>query len=535
MPRHRGNGSLITAALILGLSSLLSRIVGLIRERVFTTQFGAGDTFDAFIAAFRIPDLIFNLVVIGALSAAFIPLFTDKIIKQKRRNEAFDFANAVLTIMMLVVGMLCIGYGFFASYILPVVTPGFTGQKLETTIMLSRIMAAQPFLLAISFVFSGVLNSFKRFIAYALAPIFYNIGIIFGVLVLVPEMGIRGIAWGVVIGAGLHVAIQFPSMRIVGWRYRVLFGARKDLVALWRMLLPRVFGLAAQQVNLLVVTILGSGLLAGSISVFHLANNIQHLPIGIFGIAFAQAAFPTLAEQVSRHDLIAFRKTLTRTFRYILFFVIPISVLFFVLRAQIVRVLFGDGAFDWEDTILTFETLKFLTVSISAQAVIPLLTRAFYARQDTRTPVVISFAAMALNIVAAVILSPIMGVRGLAIAFSLSAIFHCVLLLSVLHWQLAGFDDHEVLGGVARMLGATILAVVVAQLLKYPVAAVVDMQRFWGVLVQLAVSFGGGAASYIGASIVFHSKEVDILRRNIPRSAEFTQGQDTPRFGGIPE
>ena len=532
------NGSVISAALILGASSLASALVGLIRQRVFTTVFGAGDTFDAFVAAFRVPDLVFNIVVIGALSASFIPLFTDKLVKGKEgKRRAFDFALAVLNTVLLLVTFAMALFIALADFIVPLITPGFEGEKLELTITLSRVMALQPILLAISFVFSGILNSFKRFVVYALAPVLYNIGIIFGVLVLVPFLGVPGLGWGVVLGAFLHMAIQLPSVWREGFRWRAQFGwASSDVRALWKMLLPRIFGLAAQQINLLVVTIIGSTLLAGSISVFHLANNVQALPIGIFGLAFAQAAFPTLAEQVSRRQHKEFIHTLTRTFRYILFFVIPLSILFFLLRAQIIRVLFGSGAFDWEDTILTFETFGWLTLSVFAQATIPLLTRAFYVRQNTLTPVLVSLASVVVNIVLALFLAPRMGVQGLAVAFSVAAIINVLLLLASLRHQLRGFDGWQVVRSVGLMLVAALAAGAVVQLLKYPVAAVVNMQRFWGVATQLLVAGVAGVVVYLAVCYLFKSEEFTALRRYLPRRLFAPPpADDTSRLSGLLE
>lgn len=537
MPDTKKNGSVIPAALILGASSLASALVGLLRQRVFTTTFGAGDTFDAFVAAFRIPDLVFNLVVVGALSAAFIPLFTEKLVKgEGGKARAFDFALAVLNTVLVAVVVLMILYFLLADAIVPLITPGFSGEKLTLTIALSRIMALQPVLLAISFVLSGILNSFKRFVVYALAPILYNIGIIFGVLVLVPVVGVTGLAWGVVLGALLHMLVQLPSVWRQGLRWRPTWGwGAGDVAALWRMLVPRVFGLAAQQINLLVVTIIGSSLLAGSITAFHLANNVQALPIGIFGLAFAQAAFPTLAEQVARGRRAAFLTTLTRTLRYILFFVIPLSVFFFLLRAQIIRVLFGDGAFDWEDTILTFETFGWLTLSIFAQATIPLLTRAFYVRQNTITPVIISSASIAVNVILAVWLSPKMGVQGLALAFSVAAVLNVLLLLISLRQQLHGFQGYEVFQSVWRMVVAALAAGAVVQALKYPVAGIVDMQRFWGVATQLLVTGGVGVAVYIILCWVLKCEELQTLRHYIPRRFLPPAADETTRLGGLLE
>ncbi len=535
--KYPTNGSIVSAALIIGASSFVSRIIGLLRDRTFTTLFGAGDTFDAFIAAFRIPDLIFNLVVIGALSAAFIPMFTEKMISGKQgTKEAYRFALSVLNLMGIGIGILSALYILLAPVIVPFLTPGFTGEKLALTIQLSRIMALQPFLLAISFVYSGILNSYKRFVAYAFAPILYNVGIIIGAVYFVPHMGIQGLAWGVVFGAALHVLVQYPSVRNVGFRWRVvLISSVEDWKKLWRMMLPRVFGLAAQQTNLLIVTILGSGLLSGSISAFHLANNAQYIPIGIIGIAFAQAAFPTLSEQIARKQKKAFLLTLTKSFRYIMFFVVPISALFFLLRAQIIRVLFGDGAFNWEDTAITYDTFGFLVMSIFAQATIPLLTRAFYAKQNTKTPVVVSLISIVLNICLAVPLSQSMGIQGLAIAFSCSAVVQLALLLGVLHWDLDGFEDKTVLISVSKVVVATVIAAAVAQAMKIPIAYMVDMHRFWGIATQLLGVFAGGMVTYVFVCMLLNSEELEIVKKYIPRKFKFTAGADTPRFSGFME
>ncbi|MEX2054766.1 MAG: murein biosynthesis integral membrane protein MurJ [Candidatus Andersenbacteria bacterium] len=550
MPENGYQNRIISSAIILGVASLASRIVGLVRERVLTTTFGAGDTFDAFVAAFRIPDFIFNLVVVGALSAAFIPLFTEKLVNSKSgKSEANTFAISVLNLVIVIVASFSALYAVLAPHIVPLITPGFSGEKLALTISLSRIMAIQPILFGISFVFSGVLNSYKRFLAYAAAPILYNVGIIIGVVVLVPLLGNTGLGWGVVIGALLPMLVQLPGVLQAGLRWRPIMSWNSaDVQKLRRMIIPRVFGLAAQQVNLFIVTILGSSLATGTIAVFHLANNVQSVPIGIFGLAFAQAAFPTLAEQVARKEESAFRRTLTRSFRYILFFVIPTAVLFFLLRAQTIRVLFGAGAFDWEDTILTFRTFGWLIASLFAQSTIPLLVRAFYVRHDTKTPVIISLISIAVNISLALWLTPRCdlplwpgslgqfpcGVEALAVAFSFSAIVNLVLLLGTLHWQLDGFNDREVLMSLLKITIAALVAGFVAQLIKYPIAQIVDVQRtFIGVFTQLVVAGGGGLVTYIGMCLVLKCDELKVIRRFVPRRWRLLPGTETTRFSGL--
>jgi putative peptidoglycan lipid II flippase len=325
----------------------------------------------------------------------------------------------------------------------------------------------------------------------------------------------------------------------VGYRWQaIVHWSNKDATALRRMIIPRMFGLAGQQVNLFLVTIIGSTLTAGSITVFHLANNVQSLPIGMFGLAFAQAAFPTLAEQVAQKEHQQFLNTLTKSFRYILFFIIPLSLWFFLLRAQMIRVLFGAGQFDWEDTILTYETFGVLLMSLFAQATIPLLARAFYVRQNTAIPVTISLVSIVINVVLALLLAPSMGIQGLALAFSVAAIVQLVLLLATLHWQLGGFNDLEVITSIAKVTLAALLAAVVLQALKYPLARLVDMDRGWGVLVQMSGSFSGGMAAYLWLCLLFQCDELAALQKYLPRRRKKLQlppATETPRFGGLPE
>lgn len=540
MLRSSTNGRLISAALVLSISFLGSAIMGLLRLRALTTIYGAGDMSDAFLAAFRLPDLIFNIVVIGALSATFIPLFTEKLVKGKARRhaEAFLFANSVLNIVLLIMLAVSGLYALLAEHIVPLITPGFTGEKLTWTITLSRIMTLQPILLSISFVFSGMLNSFKRFVVYALAPIFYNVGIIIGIIFLAPWWGVSGLAWGVVLGASLHMAVQLPSVWKLGWRWQpVMRWTSHDIKTLRRMILPRLFGLSSQQVNLFLVTILGSTLTAGSISAFHFADNIQSLPISIFGVAFAQAAFPSLAEHMSRNQWDKFRGMLTQSFRYILFFVIPVSVFFFLLRAQLVRVLFGAGQFDWEDTILTFETLGFLLISLFAQATIPLLTRAFYVQQNTIIPVITSLGTIIINIILAFALVGPLGVQGLALAISISAIIQLMALLGILHWKLDGFNDQEVLNSLVRISISALVAGTALQLLKGPVSEIVDMTRFWGIFMQIVITGLGGTSVYLFCMWIFGSDELKALRRYVPRREKMVlpSPSESSSFEGLGE
>ena len=320
--------SITVAALLVGGSSLLSRLLGIFRDRILAGQFGAGDTLDIYYAAFRIPDLIFNLLVLGALSAGFIPIFTSLIkgpvekIKSMLggdHDEAWLLASNILNILSFGLFILC-GLGvIFAPQIMHLITPGFSKEKMDLTVGLSRIMFLSPIFLGISSVFGGILQSFKRFFVYSLSPIFYNVGIIIGALYFVPRWGIYGLAWGVVLGAFFHMIVQLPTLFSLGFKYKPIFDWRdKNARAIGKMMLPRTMSLATTQINLLVTTGFASVLAGGSLAIFNLANNLQSFAIGIFGVSFAIAAFPTLARLAFEKEKLA--ASYSATLRKILFF-----------------------------------------------------------------------------------------------------------------------------------------------------------------------------------------------------------------------
>ncbi|HBP00694.1 MAG TPA: murein biosynthesis integral membrane protein MurJ, partial [Candidatus Moranbacteria bacterium] len=380
--------SIAAAAFIISLAGVASRLLGLVRDRILASTFGAGDILDAYYAAFRVPDLVYNLLILGALSAAFIPVFTQLISKDKE-EEAWDLASGVLNLQIIIMGILVVLLAINAPFVMQAITPGFGEEKMQLTVLLTRIMFLSPLILGISGIFGGVLVSMKKFFIYSLAPIMYNIGIIFGAVFLVRFMGPVGLAWGVVLGALLHMLIQYPAVKLSGFKFHLMPAKslrNKDVIRVIHLMVPRMLGVAVNQINFLVITIFASTLAAGSLAVFTFANNIQSTPLGLFGVSFAIAVFPTLSAYYAKEEKAKFAHAFSRTFRQVLFFVIPISILIYVLRAQIVRVVLGAGNFDWEDTILTFTTLGYLTASLFAQALIPLLARSFYAIQNTKTP-----------------------------------------------------------------------------------------------------------------------------------------------------
>ena len=519
--------SITIAALLVALSSLVSRFLGIFRDRILAGEFGAGDTLDVYYAAFRVPDLVFNLLVLGALSAGFVPVFIEliknppattslagqavsklrKIFTRNQYKEAWELASSLINILGLGLIVIC-GLGIvFAPEITKLVAPGFNPEKQALTANLTRIMFLSPIFFGISSIFGGILQSFKRFFVYSLSPIIYNIGIIIGALYFVPIWGIYGLAWGVVLGAFFHMIIQVPTILTLGFRYVPKINLRnKSLRQVGTMMLPRTMSLAISQINLLVITIIASTLASGSLAVFNFANNLQSFPIGIFGISFAIAAFPTLSAVA--FDKKELRNNFSNIFRQILFFIIPATVLLLTLRAQIVRVILGTGQFGWEDTILTINTLGFFTISLFAQASLPLLIRMFYARHNSKTPFVIGLFVAVINVFLSLYLARDFGVAGLALAFSIANILNFMILWIILRIEVGGLDETKILISTIKFSAAAIACGISVQGMKLLVWPFIDMTKFWGVLVQGSAAGLAGIIAYIAFCSLFGSEEL---------------------------
>lgn len=488
------------AAVILAVFTLLSRLVGLYRDRLFASSFGAGDILDAYYVAFRIPDLVFNLLILGTLSVAFIPVFTEYFIKDK--EEANDIANTVLSVTFVGMGLICLILLFFVPQITRLTAPGFTGQKFDNTVMLTRLFLVSPVLFTLSNVFSSVLNALKRFALVSIAPIIYNFGIIIGIKFFYPKWGIAGLAYGVLLGALLHLLTQMSGALHAGFKLRLRWdikhsGVRKII----RLFLPRILGIDNAQMSLLIASIIGSTLASGTVAVFNLANNLQAVAIGMFGISFGIAAFPHLSESFARKNEEEFSATFLKTALNILFFVVPISVLIILLRAQIVRVVLGTGHFDWQATRLTANTLGIFAVSIFAQSLAPLFARAFYARHNTTIPVAIGLITLALNAVASYFLARSYGALGLIWGFSISNIINAGLLFIYLRPRLKEFKDSRLFIDTGKIIVASLMLGLSIYVGLRVFSTFFRLDTTINVLLQGLLSAGLGVAVYAAVAL----------------------------------
>ena len=483
---------LTAAALIIGLASIASRLVGVLRDRSLASVFGAGNTLDAYYAAFRVPDFLYNLIILGALSAGFIPVFAEYL-ETRDKKEAWRLAEQVLSVVGATMALACALLALVAPIIVPLTIPGFDADKTATTVQLSRVMFLSPFFLGLSAVMGGILQTTRRFLAFAIAPVVYNLSIIFGIYFLVPHFGIEGLSWGVVIGAFLHLVVQSSVVLKMGLHRipRPSFmpeGVRRILY----LMAPRMAGLAVSQVNLVVLLIFASTLPLGSVAVFNLANNLQSFPVGIIGISFAVAAFPLLSRAASHKDKREFNEALASAARKTTFFILPAMALFYLSRAQIVRLTLGAGVFDWNDTIRTAEVLSVFLISLYGQSIVPLLARAFYSLQNTWIPFWAGLISEIANIVLAYLLKDIMGIMGLALAFSIATYINLFFLWFMLRRMRGPLGFKGIIVSFIKILTASVALIGAGYPVRQLIGTMFPLETFWQVALQagLASTFG---------------------------------------------
>ena len=510
--------TIVGAAVVVGVLSFASRIVGLVRDRILAGEFGAGDTLDIYYAAFKIPDLLFALLVVGALSASFIPLFTKSYIHKESRKRAWKFANNTLHIIGISMIVISVILFVFANPLSQLIAPGFHPIKQASVASFTRVMLLAQILLAGSMIFGSVLQSLKRFALYALAPVLYNIGIIIGALWFVDIMGPIGLAWGVVFGAFLHLFVQYLGCYKVGYDYEFSFKWKdKDTRELLKLTGPRMLGIAINQIMFVILTVMASLLAVGSVTVFQFAYNIQFFPVGIIGVSYAIAAFPSFSEHLEKNEIKKFVTSFSATIRQIIFFMIPMMILFLILRAQIVRVVVGAGAFDWTATVLTADTLAFFALTFVPQALVFVIARAFFALHDTVTPLIAGLVATLVGIVSAFLFTDYFGVIGLGMAYSLAAIVNALLLWVLLRQRIGTLDELRITQSLFKMTVAGLAAGVVMQTVKPFVVSVISLETFFGVLSQGFIAGGLGLAVYVIIAYSLKTEELNVFLKSIQR------------------
>jgi putative peptidoglycan lipid II flippase len=522
--------SLAYATAVVAAGFLGSRLLGVLRSVAIADSFGTTPEVSAYWVAFRLPDLIFQLLAGATLGSAFIPTFA-RTIGLKGEEAAWRLASSVLNLVFVATIAFAVIAFIFAPLLVPLMAPGLgddvgRSDELESlAVELTRIMLISPLLFAVSGMFMGILNARHHFLFPAIAPMLYNAAIIAGALV---SDDVNTLAWAVVIGAGLHLVVQVPALAAVGMRYWPVAEWRDAAVReVGRLMAPRVLGLAAFQLNLLITMFFASFISDESISAVNYAWLIVMTPLGLFGMAISTAVFPTMAEQaVSDQRQLA--DTLVRSLRMIVFLTLPASVGLMILSEPLVAFLFqhgafvfGSGAFTDASTDVTGPALLFYAIGLAGHATIEILSRGFYALSDTRTPVLFALVSLVTNLVLSAALFVPLEVRGLALAVSAATLLEAALLFLALRTRLDGFDVATLRDSFTRTaLACVVMAEAVGVYLIvlsltgrfHPSESAVDA------FAALAGSSVLGVAAYAFVARVLRLPEVDTLLERLPLS-----------------
>lgn len=534
--------SISSASLILAIFYLLSASLGLLRDRLLAGTFGAGNELDVYYAAFTVPDFVALILIFGAISAAVIPIFSSYLVRSK--DEAWRYVSALLNVFLGFLIIVCVVLIIFTPILISLIAPGFSGEKKEMAILLMRIMFLSPIILGASNMISGVLQVFHRFLVTAIAPLLYNLGIIFGILVLAPDFGLPGLAWGVVLGGLLHLAVQLPALFFSGFRYKLNFNYKDPGVTKTiKLMIPRSIGLGAGQLNTIATTAIASTLMAGSIAVFNLANNLSSILVTAVAVSVSTAAFPAMSLAFLRQENEKFLNKFSILFRQIIFLVVPVGLLLLVLRAQIVRVVLGAGRFGWVDTKLTTACLGILAFNLMAQAVILFLSKTFYAAHNTKIPAILGVLTVAFNISLSLLLVWLVGtypsfnfflqnflrlngvknvgVVALALAYTITTVLKACLLLYLFCKKFPNLKFKEISDSVYKIIVASLIMVSITFLTRQLLGSALGLQTFWSVLLQLVGSGVAGVATYAIITHLIKSPEARTVMNSLIKKIIF--------------
>jgi putative peptidoglycan lipid II flippase len=442
------------AAAVVALATVLSRVLGFVRDAMIAAAFGAGFSSDAFLAAFRLPNLFRRLVGEGALNAAFVPVFTETLYRGGAAEADRLFGSAA-RVFAAVLAAVCAAGVLAADWLVPLITPGFAGAKLALTVQLTRLMFPYLFAAGMLALCTGALNVYGHFAAPALAPTLLNLGMIGALLALAPHMQrpVVGLAAGVLIGGAAQLLFQAPFLlrnRLHPWR--AARGVHPALRRMSRRMVPSVLGGAVHQINILVGALLASLLAEGSVSYLYYADRLVEFPLGVVAMAGATAALPSMARAAAVGDTQGLRETFSFAFRMVSFASIPAMVGLVLLAEPIVALLFMRGEFSAVDARLTAGALSYYALGLWAVAAVRIAVAAFFAQQDSRTPLLAAGLSVLANALLGLMLMKPMAQGGMALATSLSAMLNLGILLTMLQRRLGGVQWRCIGASLARSL-----------------------------------------------------------------------------------
>ncbi len=495
------------AALLLGVFAFLSQILGLVRDKLLAHIVGAGTALDVYYAAFRIPDFLYVSMASLASITVIMPFIVGKMNKEEDNKKAKIFLNNIFSAFMLCMVAMSLLVYVLLPYLANLIAPGFPEEAHDTLIRTSRIMLLSPIFIGISNLLGTITQIYKKFFVFSLSPVFYNVGIILGIIFLYPYFGTLGLAFGVVIGAVLHLAIQIPTIIKQGFLPKFNININwNEILKVVKVSLPRTLTLSFNSIAFIALISMASKLMPGSISLFTFSYNLQSVPVGIIGISYSVALFPMMVQSFAKKDVSAFKSYVTKGMQQIIFWSLPVTALFAVLRAQIVRVILGSSTFTWDQTRLTAAALALFVISLASQGIVLLIVRAYYATGNTKKPLYINlFSSIMVVVLGYTMLQLMYGFTGfkniLEIILRVSDVNGTEMLALPLAYALGSLINVLLIGfmfyrdnfkGVKTGIRKTILQSLTATIALGGVAYfflgifddVFNLYTFWGVLLQ---------------------------------------------------
>ena len=501
------------AASAVGGMTMVSRLLGFIRDLVIAMQFGATAAADAFFVAFRIPNIQRKILGEGAVSAAFIPVFSE-IRSQKGEQEAWKMTANLFNILLTLLVTSSMALALLAPFVIMVFAPGFidTPDKFDLAVLLTRWMAPYLLFIGLAVFCMGILNTYNFFALPALTPALLNICMISGALFISPQLEkpVLGLAFGVLAGGILQFVVQFPNVIRCGFKFiPSIEWKNTEVIRIGKLMIPVIFGLAVYEINMLVDTLLASLLPEGSISYLYYGNRLVQLPLGVFGVALGVAILPMLSSQVANKELSEMIKTIAFGIRLILFITIPATVGLILLRFPIVNTLWERGEFDRLTTEGTATALLYYSMGLCAFCGIKVIAPAFYSLQDTKTPAKVGVYSMMVNIILNLILMGPLKHGGLALATSIAALFNVVLLIHFLRKRLGLMGGRKILSSMIKLFIASAIMGIVVYFFN---VKLFDPTASLGIkLMVLSAEIGIGVILYSLLSRLFKNEELTFL------------------------
>ncbi len=511
---YKTQNTILSAAFILGIASGLSAVLGLVKTRLLASYFGVSKDLAIFYTADKIPNLIYSIIIVGAVSTVFIPIFTGLL--KKDENTAFEVASSIINTTLVFFLVIALVIFFMSPKLINLLAVGsFSKEEVLLGSNLMRIMLVSQVLLVAGSLATSILQSYKYFIIPALAPIFYNVGMILGIVFLSKDYGIYGPAAGVALGSILHFGIQIPLLKRSGFKFSLTLNIKdKNYKKMFALVPPRIASVLIANVIQTINNSLAIIVSASSVIYLKFADQLQTFPVSLFGISMAAASLPTLSSQSAPEEKEKFQETFLTSFHQMVYLVMPLSAILLILRIPAIRLVYGVSNFPWEATIRTAQTLAFFSVSVIAQSSNYLITRAFYALKDTITPVTINILTAITNVVISIffVTSMKLGVWSIALSYTITSFLDMFLLMIFLNKKVGGFNKEKLFIPFTKISWATALMGIMLYIpMKILDQFVFDTTRTINLLALTVLAGLLGMVTYVFITSLLKVEEIQLL------------------------